>query len=254
MGVTLKTAFVLLFGILILGFLTGCSILPGYYTWELTSPAICYFCNCPRVVVTGDYCCIDKNLNGICDSQENNTRVVVEAKGEGNVVIVSGLNVVETDDTDGTQTTIAPSAIPTTSTTSTTTTTTTIADLNQSINESTDDGGENATEDCNNVDLMIFRARYNDGEDSNVEILMRNNGAFDIKKWRVKVYDEENGLALQQRFYKRLNASMVDELKFEFGDNDLVNADNDVVKVKIAPIVKEEICEEYTIIGDKLET
>jgi len=150
-------------------------------------------CNCPKVVVAGDFCCIDNNSNGICDSQENKSSIVVHAKGQGDVVIVSGYSITETHN----ETDVSPGTTPTTIiTTTTSTTTTTVEEINQTI----DDGAKNATEHCNNVELYIFRAIYNDGEESNVEILMRNDGAFDLKKFRIKVDDEENGLALQKRF------------------------------------------------------
>jgi hypothetical protein len=213
-------------------------ILEGYF----------FISDCPKVIVSDDHCCIDNNTNAICDNQENKTNVIVHARGEGDVVIVSGETFLETDDADA-QVTTTTSSITTTSTSTTTSTTNTTTSTTTST---TDDHGY-GEEDCDNIDLFIFRGIYNDGGDSNVEILMRNDGPFDIKRWRVKVYDDDNGLALQNRFYGRLNASMVEELGFEFGDNELVNAGNDVVRIRIAPMIDFEVCEEYSIHGDKLE-
>jgi hypothetical protein len=210
------------------------------------------FVKCPKVIVSEDRCCVDNNLNNVCDGQENETTVVVHAQGSGNVVVVSGLSISEsgnantltTSTSSNTQTTVRPSA---TTTTSTTTTTTLPAeeDSNSTLG---------AEETCDNAALSIYRVVYHDGEFSNVEVLMRNNGLFDIKRWLIKVYDEENGLALQNRFWKRLNASSTDELQFEFGDNELVNAGNDVVRVKVAAILGENVCDEISIFGDKLDT
>jgi hypothetical protein len=229
-------------------FLVAGMLIGGFLFWD-----------CPRVALIGDHCCIDTNLNSICDSQEGVTNVVVQARGEGDVVVVTGLNVVERGSGSETVLSTAPTTTTTAPRTSTTSTTSTTASITTSTtvdtNQTADQTGDGEIiEDCDHIDLYVIRVVYNDGEDSNVEVLMRNDGLFDLKKFRIKVYDEENGLALQQSFYKRVNASHLDEYSFEFGDNDIVHSGNDVVRVKIAPIIGEDICEEISIYGDQLIT
>ena len=166
-------------------------------------------------------CCVDSNENNICDLDEKvsnleNTNVSLKLNETADVNSIA-------DETQAVNVIV-------------TTTTTTVP----------------VYFDCDHTELVVVKMTYHGGNNSKVNALLLNSGQVKIKGFRLKVYDD-NGLAVNQIFPNEpLNISDVKEFNFEFWNYDLINENNTVNMITIAPKLTSMMCSEQRIYDFKL--